>query len=126
MATATRRKSRKNPPIRRQLFEDADVMDLLAALAKGERLAVAGGEYLVVTRRGEPTAGEVVPDDYLSRLEGRGWVAPAADGESVVCTPAGRKWASIWFRRTYGVDLAQADVRIKNCVGPLLAAKGAT
>lgn len=120
----TKRKSRKNPPARPPLFEHHRAMYVLCALAKGERISVAGGEHLVVTRRGDPSQGCLLDADDLAALEGRGWVVVAGDAETAVCTPAGRKWASIWFRQRHGIDLAQAEASVRNEVGELLAKQG--
>lgn len=121
MATGAKRKSRKNPPARRQLFEPDKVMYDLCALAKGERVAVAAGRYTIITRRGSQDRGSLVQPDELAALEDRGWVAPSADGLTMYCTVEGRKWAMVWFRRKHGASLDHAVPDVTDEVTPLLA-----
>ena len=119
MATAAKRKSRKNPP-RRESFESEKVMYDLCALAKGERVAVAGGRYTIITRRGNPDRGSIVHPGELAALEDRGWVAPSADGLTMHCTPAGRKAAAVWFRRKHRTSLDHAEPDVRDEVTALL------
>ncbi len=122
----SKRKTRKSPPRPRHpaRFEADDVMYALCGLAKGERVAVAGGDLLVLTRRGDPAAGALLPAEHLAALEARGWVAASADGETAGCTPEGRKWASIWFNQRHGCPLDHAIATTRSDSPALLAARG--
>jgi hypothetical protein len=118
---ATKRKSRKNRSPRRPLFECDKVMYDLCAMACGKRLGVAGERYMVIVKGRDPDRGSRVKPEELAALEARGWVAPSADGLTMYCTPEGRKWAAVWFRRKHRMSLDQAEPDVQDEVSHLLA-----